>query len=169
MVYSLPWAAGFSSNNRYYFDRKLVLLRAQAKKVPFRAYVEYPFIRNAWSFFASSLAFNNAAGTQPISATLILLDRSLNSTSVFVDFVDLSVIFILFRNKNASFCHHFFIASGSEINNSAGTQLETTLFIPFYRPLNSTSTTDIISTVSWYSYEHRPRNCHFALMSNIPS
>ena len=100
-------------------------------------------------FFASSLAFNNAAGTQPISATLILLDRSLNSTSVFVDFVDLSVIFILWRIKNASFCHHFFIASGSEINNSAGTQLETTLLISFYRSLNSTSTPGVISTLSW--------------------
>ena len=73
-------------------------------------------------FFASCLTLNNAAGTQPISATLILFDRSVNSTSVFVDFVDITVIFILWPVKNTSFCQHFFIASGLDSNNAAGAQ-----------------------------------------------
>ncbi len=120
------------------------------------------------AFFASSLAFNNAAGTQPIAATLILLDRSLNSTSVFKDFVDRSVIYIIWRVKNTSFCHHFFIALGSDINYSAGTKLETTMFKSFYRPLNSTSTSGVISTLSWFSFEHRPRNCHFRAYVEYP-
>ncbi len=121
------------------------------------------------AFFASSLGFNNAAGTQPISATLILLDRPLNSTSGFVDFVDLSVIFILWRIKNTSFfVTIFFIALGSDINNSAGTQLETTVFISFCRSMNSTSTSGVISTLSWYSVEHRPRNCHFRAYVEYP-
>ncbi len=87
----------------------------------------------------SSLEFNNAAGTKPISATLILLDRPLNSTSVFVDFVGLSVIFILWRIKNASFCHHFFIASALVINGAAGSQPIQAILLLFDRSLNSTS------------------------------